>query len=235
MVRSLHHLPLQSFPPPPPPPLPSSRSFSSSISGWLLLRRSLSPSAVRFLPGARTVSERRMRVRYVDVVVGAAISRHRIYRERTARRYVKEGLPRTSPLARSPTGIWAATCIPSILCSTFAYIFSPLSSAMRRANDFPPILLLLSGYSLSVSRILTSLRSERSWKFFNPRVSSTAIRSCAIAPQKLLHGRPEYRAHDPVSFFSQQMRRAAFAPPRTRKKLLTVANSCAFFPSFFLR
>lgn len=106
MVRSLHHLPLQSFasassfsrfcasPSPRLPLLISSALalfFHVLVHFWLSL--GFSSSGQRALAGflRARFRERRMRVRYVDAVVGAAVSRHRIYRGRTARRYVKEG------------------------------------------------------------------------------------------------------------------------------------------------
>ena len=96
-----------------------SRSFASRPPGEEALA-GLSPP--RFLLRAR-FRERRMRVRYVDAVVGAAVSRHRIYRGRTARRYVKEGAAANlSTRSIADKYLGRSTCIPSILCSTFAYI-----------------------------------------------------------------------------------------------------------------
>ena len=114
MVRSLHHLPFQSFPssspsPSPPPPL---LRFSSSF-------EAISPSCLPLLRPGRDAHgsnrtrfrkegcgcdtwTRRLAPRYRDIASIASV---------TARRYVKEGypsLPLSLSLSRSPTGIWAA-------------------------------------------------------------------------------------------------------------------------------
>ena len=138
-------------------PWPSS-TFSSVSS-------SLAPPGELWLGSPRRVScarfrERRMRVRYVDAVVGAAVSRHRIYRGRTARRYVKEGAAANlSTCSIADRYLGRSTCIPSILCFTFAYIsfffFLSLSLSLSLSSvalDAPRRVALTIPFSILLPR-----------------------------------------------------------------------------------
>lgn len=94
-----------------------------------------------------------MRVRYVDAAVGAAISRHRIYRERYSSPICKRGvsLPLSLSLSRTRGSLdrrqvsGLRRCIPSILlfdvCTTFFFFFFfrffVLSSLSNRKIFFP--------------------------------------------------------------------------------------------------
>ena len=145
MVRSLHHLPFQSFPssspsPSPPPPL---LRFSSSF-------EAISPSCLPLLRPGRDAHgsnrtrfrkegcgcdtwTRRLAPRYRDIASIASV---------TARRYVKEGYPSLSLSLsldrRQVSGL--RRCIPSILlfdvCTTF-FFFSIFLLPLESKDFFP--------------------------------------------------------------------------------------------------
>lgn len=92
-----------------------------------------------------------MRVRYVDAAVGAAISRHRIYRERYSSPICKRGVSLSLSLSRSPTGIWAAP----------VHSFDPF---VRRLHDVLFLFLPPFFVFFSFLRFSRDFFWRRSWK-----------------------------------------------------------------------
>ena len=160
MVRSLHHLPFQSFPssspsPSPPPPL---LRFSSSF-------EAISPSCLPLLRPGRDAHgsnrtrfrkegcgcdtwTRRLAPRYRDIASIASV---------TARRYVKEGYPSLSlslSLSIADRYLGCAGAFLRSFCSTFARrsFFSRFFSSLSNRKIFFLVLFLYIMYTYIITR-----------------------------------------------------------------------------------